>query len=433
MVLNERITWKGLPRLDLNTLTNTSGATGFVPFDFQNDLDKVTKRNCSITFSDGYGSTFFPTPLTVNCQIKGRGNYTWTRPKHPFNLTLCGTNNFTKMAQRLFGMSTDTDWSLLADYDDFTHGRDLLSSAIAYAVGQSWSSRMIKVELYVNGAYAGLYTFCEKVGLSTERINITKIKTTDISGAAVTGGYVLEGEDESYLATTDVHFMARQTGRAYTYKVPDPDAVVAVQNTYMSGVMDDFMYRLYTQSFSDMVNGYRAVVDINSMAQYFLVQDLIKNADGNSFYITKDRNGPLMGGPFWDAGLAFGLLESGAPSFSNDTYYGLIWEWYGKLMTDPAFLAIVKSTLTTALPKLHQALADYTIFAASLRGNVTRDDAGHDAIDRDYLRWQINDHDYPGNYDRNVPNMIAFMKRRLYWQQRVFYFQPIPKTASVKT
>jgi hypothetical protein len=423
VVTSERIRWVGLPRIDVNTLSNST--PGFVPFDPE-DIDTETKRSCSATFSDGFGSGFYPIPLTTNITIKGRGHFTWSRPKKPYNIVICGASSFAKRSLPMFGMPSDSDWTILADYDDFTHCRQLIAAAWGFGLRQ-WGARSLKAELYFNGAYYGLVTFCEKVSRTPARINIAKLNPADITAPAITGGYVLEGQDASYNVEGEQNFTDELFGSNWTFKIPDADAVVAEQVAYAKGVLDDFLARLYGQPPHDLAAGYRAVADATSLAQFLLTQDALHNPDGNSFYLTKDRGGLLQGGPFWDPGVALGAIETAWGPHGVDPTYPTLQEdkvpWWLQLQDDPFFAELLRSQFALALPRLHRAYADLRAYMEKLDGPETTS-AGLSAIARDWAVWSHNDELFVGDFARNAPRMLEFIGARLHWLTTHKYREP---------
>ena len=102
------------------------------------------------------------TILSGNLQIKLRGNFTATLPKKPYKIKL-------ENKAKLFDMSNDKDWALMANALDKT----LTSTALATRVGQAstasyalpWTPKSIFVDLTLNGTYVGVYQLMETVDL----------------------------------------------------------------------------------------------------------------------------------------------------------------------------------------------------------------------------------------------------------------------------
>ena len=121
--------------------------------------------------------------LEVTGQIKGRGNTTWGMPKKPYRIKLDEKTD-------LFGSPGDKDWILLANYSDKTLLRNIMAMEISRVCGMSWTPRMLSVEVYLNGKYIGVYTFCDHKEVAKDRVNIEVASETELEG-----GYYLELEE----------------------------------------------------------------------------------------------------------------------------------------------------------------------------------------------------------------------------------------------
>ena len=118
-------------------------------------------------------------------QIRGRGNSTWTYPKKPYALKL-------KDDSEILGMPAHKRWVLLANWMDRTLLRNDVSFQIAKQTCMEWTPRGKFVEVVLNGKHIGNYYLCEQIKVDANRVNIAKMETTDVSGDALTGGYLME-------------------------------------------------------------------------------------------------------------------------------------------------------------------------------------------------------------------------------------------------
>ena len=90
----------------------------------------------------------------------------------------------------LLGMPAHNDWVLLAPYSDVSAVRDPLAFQLWRDMGH-WAPRTQMVELTLNGDYRGIYIFTEAIKRGDQRVNISKLKKSDVAGRDVTGGYIL--------------------------------------------------------------------------------------------------------------------------------------------------------------------------------------------------------------------------------------------------
>ena len=406
-----RMIFKGVPVINITMLDNKA----------ESDINRDTKLNATMTVGNANGSTFTSSQLfTGNITIKGRGNSTWGFPKHPYNIVTCDAT-FKKKSVPLFGLPTGSGWTLLADYEDRTGLKTQFTSAISYALGLPWCTRGLKIELYINGEYRGLYTFCEKVERDANRVNIKDLKTTDTTGDALTGGYVAERQFSFQLQPGEAIFQDNDNGGWWwSYKIPDSDVVTEQQNNYMKNYWYSFADKLYNKPFNDTINGYRSVIYPLSFAQYFLLQDLSKNADAYvaSWYITKDKLKKMDAGPGWDWGLTWGELNVLNLSEPNDMYLAYKCPYYNKMLQDTFFLNLVKTTFKNAQNKINQVVADAEVFYPQL--------VATGAVGRDSARWSTNVFDLSYHhilptYQENVNYFFSFVKQRLYYHERTVY------------
>jgi len=132
-----------------------------------------------------WDTEYFEAPM----KIRGRGNSTWTMPKKPWKIKL-------EEKARLFDFSNDKEWCLLANYCDKSLLRNDVAMHLSRIIGFKWTPGLVPVEVYLNGDYQGVYSFCEHKKVSKERVNID-----------IDGGDILfeleENQDEKVCWWTD--------------------------------------------------------------------------------------------------------------------------------------------------------------------------------------------------------------------------------------
>lgn len=220
-------------------------------------------------------------------EIKGRGNSTWARPKKPYALKLGSKAS-------VLGMPSDKRWNLLANYIDRTMIRNAVALHIGQQTGLAWTPKGKFVELILNGVHQGNYFLCEHIKLASSRVDITEMSSSDISGDAVTGGYIVE------ITTDDVQeFNTAVRNYPVNIKEPDEDVIQPEQIAYLSDYFSKFENILINGKKGD----YRDYIDIDSFIDWWLVFELTMNHEPNnpkSCYMYKDRLGKLFAGPLWD-------------------------------------------------------------------------------------------------------------------------------------
>ena len=88
-------------------------------------------------------------------------------------------------------MPEEHDWILYAPYTDKTCMRNILSYDLSNKMGH-YASRTKLCELVLNGEYQGIYILMEKIKKDQNRVNISKLLPTDITGDELTGGYIIK-------------------------------------------------------------------------------------------------------------------------------------------------------------------------------------------------------------------------------------------------
>jgi hypothetical protein len=288
----------------------------------------------------------------VACDIRGRGNTTWTWPKKPYLLKL-------NEKQSVFGLPKHKRWILLANFMDRTLMRNLVSMKVASLTGLDWTPHCVPVELVLNGKHVGNYLLIEQVRVDKKRVNITEMKPTDQEGEALTGGYLLELDFhyDNEIQWVDPHGRNNQWGSGIPFgiKSPDPDEVTQEQISYIQQYVFDTAEALYGKNFRDPDRGYAAWLDVDSFIDYWIVFEVMGNHElGNpgSVYMHKDRGGKLVAGPCWD--FDWGVLSYNT---SQQARTGLVNGnaiWYARLFQDPDFKAKVKARFQQLLPELEK-------------------------------------------------------------------------------
>ena len=283
----------------------------------------------------------------IACEIRGRGNTTWTWPKKPYLLKLSSK-------QSIFGLPKHKRWILLANFLDRTLMRNLVSMKVSSLTNLAWTPHCQPVELVLNGKHQGSYLLIEQVRVDKNRVNITEMSPTDNAGDALTGGYLLE-LDFHYDNKVQWH----DHGIPFAVKSPDEDEITAQQLSYIKGYIAEAANALYGRDFKDPEKGYAKYIDVDSFIDYWIVYEVMGNHElGNpgSVYIHKDRGGKLVAGPCWD--FDWGVLSYNT---SPQAKTGLINGnaiWYGRLRQDPAFETKLKARFKELLPKL-ETIPDY--------------------------------------------------------------------------
>lgn len=233
--------------------------------------------------------------------IEVRGSYSASLPQKPYAIETRDIQQ-NDSAVSLFGFPEESDWVLLANYNDKVFMRNVLAFKLFNEMGH-YASRTRFAEVTVNGLYQGIYIFGEKIKRDDGRVNIAKLDPDENTGEPLTGGYIFKIDYWDNLNSWqspyhpighpdfDVH---------YVYYYPKPEDISEHQHEYLKSYVTSFEAALYSS-----FGGYKPYMDDHSFMDYFLVNELARNNDGfkKSFYFYKDRDGldkRINCGPVWD-------------------------------------------------------------------------------------------------------------------------------------
>ena len=230
----------------------------------------------------------------IEIQISGlfclRGNESIKYEKKPYNI------KFTNTVQPLDFKVKSRNWALMPNYGDKTLVRNLLAFEISKIFEMEYTPECKPIDLMVNGEYKGLYNLCEYIDVLEKQVDIQKLSRNDIKEPAVTGGYLLEANGFAYLGTI---FFNTRKGVPVSINYPDEDNLSDEQIEYIKKAFDTLEENIYNNNLTN--------VDHTSFIKYFLIEELIGNAEAYwSTYMYKNRSDDkFYFGPIWDNELGF--------------------------------------------------------------------------------------------------------------------------------
>jgi hypothetical protein len=318
------------------------------------------------------------------------------------------------------GMPPENDWILYGPYTD----KSLIRNEVAFLLGRRtgrYQPRTRFCELIVNGENFGLYVLIEKIKRDSKRVNIAELKNTDLSGDDLTGGYLFTLEYGN-LEMRD----------------PNAEDMMPQQLDYINGFYTELLRVLNSPDMADPVKGYRKYMDEQSLIDYIIINEAIKNCD--AYYLSDyayknrdDRDGRLKYGPLWDNDLAFGN------SIFQNAYLTTGWQFEENQYLRLTYVMRDTSFTSQLAEKWHYLRQSSYLNTDSLMHTI--DSIANyiqEARIRNYEIWPIIDkslfYQYPPYITSTYEEEIAFMKdyltRRLEWVDAnisaIFY--PMPST-----
>ena len=266
-----------------------------------------------------------------NISVRGRGNTTWRygEDKRPLRIRFDEPRTFldSEYAHR--------EWILLANHFDRSllrnHGAFYLANLLD---GMDWSPFSRFVHLYINGKYYGVYELTEERDIAPGRVNITFDADPTISEYF----FELNGHVRGWRATEyeeGIHYFI-VNGRFYELRWPSVNMREQTHLDYVQNYVQNVSDAIRTHNWDEIMR----LIDIPSFIDFYIVQELFKNADIWQFSVFmqirgQGENRHLYMGPVWDFDQSSGnnsYVENPRGRLVERDHY-----WYNYLMQMPAF------------------------------------------------------------------------------------------------
>ncbi len=253
--------------------------------------------------------------------IKVRGQSSAMFPKPGYSIEIRDEKGEGKDVS-LFGLPPFDDWVLHGPYVD----KSMLRNALAYWLFRQagrYAPRTKHFDLYINGVYRGVYVLVEKIKRGKYRVNISKLKETDIAGDSLTGGYLWAfdkvgtntgGGGSNNQGGIQAEGFNTSDGLNVILHYPKKANIQKEQEEYLKKYLNDLEALFKNGKNGD---GFEKYVDLGSAVDYVLHQEVTNNGDSYwcSFFLYKPKDkggkngkefkeGKVTLGPPWDFNLA---------------------------------------------------------------------------------------------------------------------------------
>jgi hypothetical protein len=283
--------------------------------------------------------------------IRGRGNSTWAVDKKPYRIKFDENKS-------MFGSKKHRSWALLANWYDPTFALNAVAFELGRRLGLPGTPKYYFVDFYINGSYKGIYQMTDLV-----QVNNGRVEVDEKEGWLVEFDYHCPSDADEIDFNTDYPNSPSTDAKLHTFiKSPEDLPKVNGQDPYkfvkdQVNALTNAMFK--TQGFP--TNGYRDLIDLESMAKYTMIQLFMDNFDFNnkamaagtgvggstvakpgSNFMHKDKGKMMVAGPLWDLDLTAGVDNS--QNFPKHyQYYNYPIKpkhpFYLKFYDDPVFLA----------------------------------------------------------------------------------------------
>lgn len=214
--------------------------------------------------------------------INGRGNSTWTDyEKKPYSLEL------SRKAD-LLGMGAAKKWILLANATDASNMNNKMAYDFAAKAGCAYTPECRWVDLYLNGAYTGLYLLSERNEVDSQRVDIP--------------------ETDSFLVSMEMD--SRWNGQNYDAFYTKRNNFLRIQYAggdaeWISDMWQSVEDAIFAEDGVDPATGKRwdELIDVDSWARQYLLWDVFAEFDAaalSKFFYYDSQTNRIFGGPVWD-------------------------------------------------------------------------------------------------------------------------------------
>lgn len=248
------------------------------------------------------------THYDIGIKVRGQSSAKFPKPGYSVEVR---DNQGEGIDVSMFGLPPADDWVFHGPYVDKSLMRNALAHWLFRQAGH-YSPRTKHFDLYINGVYRGVYVLIEKIKRGKYRVDVSKLKETDISGDDVTGGYIWAfdktGTNTGGMGNEDINKEGFKTadGLNVIMHYPKKENLQTQQQAYLKKYLED-LENLFKNGKNG--SGYENYVDMTSALDYVLHEEVTNNSDSYwcSFFLHKPKDskgGKVTLGPAWDFNLA---------------------------------------------------------------------------------------------------------------------------------
>ena len=211
----------------------------------------------------------------------------------------------------------------------------------------AWTPDFRPVEVVLNGDYIGLYFLTETIRIDENRVNIYEQQDGETDQTLITGGWLVEVDNYHDECQITIPENSRWN---LTLRYHSPENLSDSQLQWLTGEFKTITSAIYSQDKTSAE--WEKYIDVESMARFFIVQEVMDNPDGfhGSFYLHKD----LKDGAKWTAGPIWDLVcynrEKTDYTFKMKVHYGITPHWIGEIIKYDSFCQSVAAVWNEVYP-----------------------------------------------------------------------------------
>ena len=357
-----------------------------------------------------------------------RGNYSSTHENKAFRMKYNdGKSHHVMRGGQNESPSKCKKWVLINSYRDKTLMRNPVAWAMSKRAEKDWTPWSQVVDLVVNGDYRGTYTLADAVSVDRNRIDITEMGEWDTDEETITGGYLVEA-DNNY-SSEPYHFTSAH-GNTMSVHEPDEDVMQPQQFQYIKDTWNGMENIVFGADYTDRERGLHSVLDVETFLRWFLISEFNGNTDMIcQVFLYKERgDSHFYTGPIWDADLALENDQTTYPANERmDWTYkvrqtGQYSQFVSRILSDPSVFAKLQE-IWTRLRKdgkfePEAVAADVDSLRRELRASATLN-----FIRWPYLnQWLSLNPAVPGSWEAEVDRVRDFVYDRVAWMDQMLSY-----------
>jgi hypothetical protein len=375
------ISLAALPELKVNTLNgaaiNSTAATLFTQAqqnanNCQNHLiysHKYTAMS-SLTLTDPSNPANNLSVSSTADSIRGRGNSTWAGDKKPYRIKFGEKTS-------VFGRQKNKSWALLANWYDQTFTLNAVGFELGKRIGIPGTPSQFLVDFYLNGSYKGIYQITD-----IAHVNKGRLEIDEKEGWLVEFDYHCPSDADEVDFATD--YPSSPSGSKLHTFIKSPEELPNLSGyDFVKNDVNALMRAMFSTS-GFPSNGYRDLVDLESVAKYLMLEQFLDNFDFNnksnntgfpaSNFFHKDKGKKITAGPIWDLDLIGGVEYNTFPKHftTAKTPIKPRHAFYLKFFDDPVFLAKFKKNWDKYKPDIESIPKMIDSIATAVEGSVVK-------------------------------------------------------------
>jgi len=370
--------FSALPKLEVNTKNNVEITSTEAKFgqatanNCQNHLIWVHKYvPMTLTLTDPANPANNINVTGYKDSIRGRGNSTWAGDKKPYRI------HFDE-AKSMFGSKhKHKSWALLANWYDQTFALNAVGFELGKRMKIPGTPNQWLVDLYINNAYKGIYQITDIAHVNSGRLNIDEKE-----GWLVEFDYHCPSKPDEIDFATD-YPNSPSGSKLHTFIKSPEDLPKLSDYDFVKKDVNGLMSAMFNKSgFPE--NGYRDLIDLESVAKYLMLEQFLDNYDFNnksqsvgfpaSNFFHKDKGKKITAGPIWDLDLTGGIDNSSFPTHYTTYKTPLMPRhvFYKKFFDDPVFKAKFKKSWIKYKPDFQAMPKFIDSIANTVQGSVVK-------------------------------------------------------------